>query len=82
MKPYMFNEGGTHFPFLSCRFHILSDFDEGKRSCRRKLERHNDRRRRKSIDIRSVAEKEPDGISPADAVVCDDEIGRGIFNST
>lgn len=30
-----------------CRFHILGDFDEGKRSCRRKLERHNNRRRRK-----------------------------------
>ncbi|KAJ0795167.1 putative transcription factor SBP family [Helianthus annuus] len=28
-------------------FHVLSDFDEGKRSCRRKLERHNNRRRRK-----------------------------------
>lgn len=26
---------------------MLSDFDEGKRSCRRKLERHNNRRRRK-----------------------------------
>lgn len=25
----------------------MSDFDEGKRSCRRKLERHNTRRRRK-----------------------------------
>ncbi|EFJ07246.1 hypothetical protein SELMODRAFT_49860, partial [Selaginella moellendorffii] len=29
------------------KFHPLGDFDEGKRSCRRKLERHNDRRRRK-----------------------------------
>ncbi|KAG4971230.1 hypothetical protein JHK85_037651 [Glycine max] len=29
------------------KFHVLSDFDEGKRSCRRKLERHNTRRRRK-----------------------------------
>lgn len=32
------------------RFHVLSDFDEGKRSCRRKLERHNNRRRRKPSD--------------------------------
>ncbi|KAH9574319.1 hypothetical protein CY35_01G050400 [Sphagnum magellanicum] len=30
-----------------CRFHALSDFDEEKRSCRQKLERHNNRRRRK-----------------------------------
>ncbi len=30
-----------------CRFHVLSDFDDEKRSCRRKLERHNNRRRRK-----------------------------------
>lgn len=30
-----------------CRFHVLPDFDEGKRSCRRKLERHNNRRRRR-----------------------------------
>ncbi|KOM53514.1 hypothetical protein LR48_Vigan09g217300 [Vigna angularis] len=31
------------------KFHVLSDFDEGKRSCRRKLERHNTRRRRKPL---------------------------------
>jgi hypothetical protein len=29
------------------KFHVLSDFDDGKRSCRRKLQRHNNRRRRK-----------------------------------
>lgn len=32
------------------KFHRLSDFDEGKRSCRRKLERHNKRRRRRPVD--------------------------------
>ncbi|XP_010524774.1 PREDICTED: squamosa promoter-binding-like protein 7 isoform X2 [Tarenaya hassleriana] len=32
------------------KFHVLSDFDEGKRSCRRKLERHNNRRKRKPVD--------------------------------
>lgn len=31
------------------KFHLLPDFDEGKRSCRRKLERHNTRRRRKPV---------------------------------
>ncbi|KAH7306849.1 hypothetical protein KP509_22G034200 [Ceratopteris richardii] len=32
------------------KFHRLSDFDEGKRSCRRKLERHNRRRRRRPVE--------------------------------
>eukprot|EP00252_Welwitschia_mirabilis_P005426 TRINITY_DN15905_c0_g1_i1.p1 TRINITY_DN15905_c0_g1~~TRINITY_DN15905_c0_g1_i1.p1 ORF type:complete len:875 (-),score=133.42 TRINITY_DN15905_c0_g1_i1:322-2946(-) len=32
------------------KFHVLPDFDEGKRSCRRKLERHNNRRRRKPMN--------------------------------
>uniref|UniRef100_A0A1D1YJZ3 Squamosa promoter-binding-like protein 9 n=1 Tax=Anthurium amnicola TaxID=1678845 RepID=A0A1D1YJZ3_9ARAE len=46
------------------KFHILSDFDEGKRSCRRKLERHNKRRRRRLVDHN---EKEPLGNLLADA---------------
>lgn len=29
-----------------CRFHPLSEFDEGKRSCRRRLAGHNRRRRK------------------------------------
>lgn len=33
------------------KFHLLTDFDEGKRSCRRKLERHNNRRRRKPANV-------------------------------
>lgn len=40
------------------RFHVLPDFDEGKRSCRRKLERHNNRRRRKPADSKGVSGKE------------------------
>ncbi|URE02863.1 Squamosa promoter-binding-like protein [Musa troglodytarum] len=45
----------------SKRFHMLSDFDEGKRSCRRKLEHHNKRRRRRHADSISMTEqdKEP-----------------------
>lgn len=42
------------------RFHLLSDFDEGKRSCRRKLERHNKRRRRRNTDGVSMMGKEKD----------------------
>ncbi|KAL8114449.1 hypothetical protein AgCh_021344 [Apium graveolens] len=37
-------------------FHILSDLDEGKRSCRQKLERLNNRRRRKSTDPKGLPE--------------------------
>ncbi|KAJ7531554.1 hypothetical protein O6H91_14G048700 [Diphasiastrum complanatum] len=45
-------ESGPHRYCQQCgKFHILLDFDEGKRSCRRKLERHNNRRRRKIPDI-------------------------------
>nr|AGI62054.1 SQUAMOSA promoter-binding-like 6 [Erycina pusilla] len=43
------------------KFHVLLDFDEGKRSCRRKLEKHNRRRRRKPID--SINEVEKDNLS-------------------
>lgn len=38
---------------------MLGDFDEGKRSCRFKLERHNNRRRRK------VQESGEDAATPA-----------------
>lgn len=30
----------------NCRFHILAEFDEGKRSCRKRLAGHNERRRK------------------------------------
>lgn len=36
------------FPFI--RFHPLSEFDEGKRSCRRRLAGHNRRRRKTQPD--------------------------------
>ncbi|XP_073048172.1 squamosa promoter-binding protein 1 [Primulina eburnea] len=32
------------------RFHELSEFDEAKRSCRRRLAGHNERRRKSSLD--------------------------------
>ncbi|KAG0591511.1 hypothetical protein M758_1G177100 [Ceratodon purpureus] len=41
------------------KFHVLGDFDEGKRSCRFKLQRHNNRRRRK------VQESGEDAATPA-----------------
>ncbi|KAM0046449.1 putative transcription factor SBP family [Helianthus debilis subsp. tardiflorus] len=51
------------------KFHVLSDFDEGKRSCRRKLERHNNRRRRKSTDSKASG--------PHLTADYDDEAGKG-----
>ncbi|KAL2229810.1 UNVERIFIED_CONTAM: Squamosa promoter-binding-like protein 7 [Sesamum indicum] len=57
-------------------FHLLSDFDEGKRSCRRKLERHNNRRRRRPSDSRGGTQKEAQQISLADDVSGDDDTGK------
>ncbi|KAF3774349.1 Squamosa promoter-binding-like protein 9 [Nymphaea thermarum] len=64
------------------KFHLLSDFDEGKRSCRRKLERHNHRRRRKSDDCKSGTEvfQPLEGGTTGTNLVedndCDDETGK------
>ncbi|XP_011090876.1 squamosa promoter-binding-like protein 7 [Sesamum indicum] len=58
------------------KFHLLSDFDEGKRSCRRKLERHNNRRRRRPSDSRGGTQKEAQQISLADDVSGDDDTGK------
>ncbi|CAA6654187.1 unnamed protein product [Spirodela intermedia] len=56
------------------KFHVLPDFDEGKRSCRRKLERHNRRRRRRSVDHNSLAENEKEPlVSVLSDVACEDE---------
>ncbi|GAB2266341.1 Squamosa promoter-binding-like protein [Dionaea muscipula] len=62
------------------KFHLLPDFDEGKRSCRRKLERHNNRRRRKLI-TRDASEKEAHDVLFED-VSSDGEAGRGYVCST
>ncbi|KAF3431612.1 hypothetical protein FNV43_RR26343 [Rhamnella rubrinervis] len=37
------------------RFHLLAEFDDGKRSCRRRLAGHNERRRKPQLD--SLSEK-------------------------
>lgn len=57
---------------------MLSDFDEGKRSCRRKLERHNNRRKRKPIDKGGVAAKQQQMLSQNDNSVIDVDDGKGI----
>ncbi|KAI3443170.1 SBP-type domain-containing protein [Psidium guajava] len=58
------------------KFHILSDFDEGKRSCRRKLERHNKRRRRKPVDSGGELAKELQQDIHSEDVGYDDEDGK------
>ncbi|KAL6971378.1 Squamosa promoter-binding-like protein [Sarracenia purpurea var. burkii] len=58
------------------KFHILSDFDEGKRSCRRKLERHNNRRRRKPSESKIAVERESQGLVSADDVACPIDNGK------
>lgn len=60
------------------RFHVLSDFDEGKRSCRRKLERHNNRRKRKHVDKGGAAAKQHESLSQNDNSVIDVDDGKGI----
>ncbi|XP_030507139.2 squamosa promoter-binding-like protein 7 [Cannabis sativa] len=50
------------------KFHVLADFDEGKRSCRRKLEKHNNRRRRKPAGSKGANEKESQGDIPSEDV--------------
>lgn len=57
------------------KFHILLDFDEGKRSCRRKLERHNNRRRRKATDSSKTSpEKQSQQVTTADDGSGDEDI--------
>ncbi|XP_022854475.1 squamosa promoter-binding-like protein 7 isoform X1 [Olea europaea var. sylvestris] len=58
------------------KFHILSDFDEGKRSCRRKLERHNNRRRRRPNDSKGSTEKESLQVVLVDDVSCNADKGK------
>ncbi|GFP81884.1 squamosa promoter-binding-like protein 7 [Phtheirospermum japonicum] len=64
------------------KFHLLPDFDEGKRSCRRKLERHNNRRRRKPDDSKGGVEKEAQQVISADDVSVDDAGKDGICLSS
>lgn len=46
MGPYLF----INCVVLLARFHVLQEFDEGKRSCRRRLAGHNRRRRKPPPD--------------------------------
>ncbi|KAA8532876.1 hypothetical protein F0562_033007 [Nyssa sinensis] len=39
------------------RFHLLAEFDDGKRSCRKRLAGHNERRRKLQLDTHSVKQQ-------------------------
>lgn len=53
----------------------MANFDEGKHSCRRKLERHNKRRRRKNNDLTNIVEEETEAQGdPLLDVTCDGEL--------
>ncbi|KAL8515493.1 hypothetical protein ACS0TY_014251 [Phlomoides rotata] len=54
------------------KFHVLSNFDEGKRSCRMKLDIHN-RRRKKSNDSKGGSGKEAQQAISSDDVKDDDD---------
>ncbi|KAL9671183.1 hypothetical protein QQ045_008749 [Rhodiola kirilowii] len=58
------------------KFHVLSDFDEGKRSCRRKLEIHNNRRRRKHTNVKGLTAEEIQGGLFVEEAACDIEAGK------
>ncbi|KAG4970919.1 hypothetical protein JHK85_037340 [Glycine max] len=40
----------VHMAGLQQRFHVLSEFDDSKRSCRTRLAGHNERRRKYAVD--------------------------------
>jgi len=46
--------------YISARFHVLTEFDEAKRSCRKRLAEHNRRRRKPAASTASSK----DGASP------------------
>ncbi|KAK6919091.1 SBP domain [Dillenia turbinata] len=61
------------------RFHELSEFDETKRSCRRRLAGHNERRRKTSTDSQAEGSSSHRGMgNQLNELVCEqvDECGR------
>lgn len=40
---------------MFCRFHLLGEFDEGKRNCRKRLDGHNRRRRKPQLEPMSCS---------------------------
>lgn len=44
----------VHMCIWCCRFHLLAEFDDGKRSCRKRLAGHNERRRKPHTGMHSA----------------------------
>lgn len=59
---------------------MLSEFDEDKRSCRRKLEHHNDIRRKKLRGSKAAVKKKSQGTMRSENIACDGEAGKGSIN--
>ncbi|KAA8524344.1 hypothetical protein F0562_010767 [Nyssa sinensis] len=66
------------------RFHELSEFDEAKRSCRRRLAGHNERRRKNSADSQaeSSSRKGTAGTTQLKEIVCGQVDDRGRIQIT
>ncbi|KAH0670933.1 hypothetical protein KY290_026369 [Solanum tuberosum] len=55
----------TYIIFLM--FHVLSEFDNGKRSCRKRLADHNRRRRKNIQQENNKKQSQPSSKSPAES---------------
>uniref|UniRef100_A0A7C9AHC8 SBP-type domain-containing protein n=1 Tax=Opuntia streptacantha TaxID=393608 RepID=A0A7C9AHC8_OPUST len=78
------------------RFHLLAEFDDGKRSCRKRLAGHNERRRKPHVgfnssrvprsfhpytDTGSMRSKFQGTALPATSFICQDILPRGISHT-
>lgn len=63
------------------RFHELSEFDEAKRSCRRRLAGHNERRRKSSSDSQGEGGGSSSSRKGSTAAVGKDLCGKVQINS-
>jgi hypothetical protein len=61
------------------RFHVVSEFDDSKRSCRRRLAGHNERRRKSSHD--SVARNSSQGKIVFITVAIDSYLLQKLYNA-
>jgi hypothetical protein len=53
----MSSYGPPHHPTWSFRFHLLDEFDDAKKSCRKRLADHNRRRRKSKPSDADAADK-------------------------
>ncbi|XAR55939.1 hypothetical protein NMG60_11036190 [Bertholletia excelsa] len=63
------------------RFHLLAEFDDGKRSCRKRLAGHNERRRKPQLDVLSGMGPLQGSLAKGPAFVFPDMPIGGIFSA-